>query len=146
MTTYDSSDRVAPAVAPDRTSGLATSAEVIRSEERLRVGTTRYPVERVRLTRRIVTEVRQVQVEVRREELVVLREPVAEARAAAGERAGDGEVVVVLSEEVPMITMGVRPYERVRARVSLITEQQSVTEQVRHEEVVTDGGVTGRQV
>ena len=45
-------------------------AEVVRSEERLRVGTVRNPVERVRLSRRIVTELRQVEVAIRREELV----------------------------------------------------------------------------
>ena len=119
-----------------------TGVEVIRSEEQLRVGTTWQAVERVRLARRIVTEVRQIEVEVRREELVVQRESMADPRdgyvpEAPEPETGD-DIVMVLSEEVPMITMGTRPYERVRVRVQQVTEERPVTEQVRHEEVVVD--------
>ena len=48
------------------------------------------------------------------------------------------EIVMVLSEEVPMITMATRPYERVGVRVTQVTEERAVTEQVPHEEVVID--------
>jgi len=122
-------------------------AEVVRSEERLLVGTVRDPVERVRLSRRIVTELRRVEVEIRREELVVERDVIADVRAVAGPGAvgtSDGgwpapdDLVIVLSEEVPIITMHTQPYERVRVRVERVTEQRAVTEQVRREEVVVD--------
>ena len=125
-------------------------AEVTRSEEQLRVGTVRHPVERVRLSRRIVTELRQVEVEIRREELVVEREVIADLRDSDGPGASgtsDGEwpvqdeLVIVLSQEVPIITMETQPYERVRVRVERVTEQRAVTEQVRREEVVVDDAV-----
>ncbi len=119
-----------------------SGAEVIRSEERLRVGTRREAVERVRLARRIVTEVRQVEIEVRREELVIERESLVGTGEATAPRGAPwparDEIVMVLSEEVPMITMGTRAYERVRVRVERITEAQAVTEPVRREEVVVD--------
>jgi stress response protein YsnF len=51
------------------------------------------------------------------------------------------DIVMVLSEEVPMITMSTRPYERVRIRVQQVTEERAVTEPVRREEVVVDNDV-----
>jgi uncharacterized protein (TIGR02271 family) len=105
------------------------------------VGTTWQAVERVRLVRRIVTEVRQIEVRVRREELVVQRDAIDDApddNPEDVEPAVGGDIDLVLSEEVPMITMGTRPYERVRVHVEHVTEQRPVTEQVRHEEVVVD--------
>ena len=78
------------------------------------MGTTWQPVERVRLSRRIVTELRQVEIEVRREELVVERSPVddpADHPVSPGpDRVTNDDLVIVLSEEVPM---GARAYERV---------------------------------
>ena len=122
-----------------------TAVEVIRSEEQLRVGTTWQAVERVRLARRIVTSVRQIEIEVRREELVVQRDSLADPRDGYGPEDPEPEtgedIVMVLSEEVPMITMGTRPYERVRVRVQRVTEQRAVTEPVRREEVVVDNDV-----
>jgi uncharacterized protein (TIGR02271 family) len=138
MTTPEGSDR-AP-LADD--AAAQTGVEVIRSEEQLRVGTTWQAVERVRIARRIVTEVRQIEVAVRREELVVQRESMADPRdgfVPEGPDPQTGEdIVMVLSEEVPLITMGTRPYERVGVRVQRVTEQREVTEPVRREEVVVD--------
>ena len=98
-----------------------TGVEVIRSEEQLRVGTTWQAVERVRIARRIVTEVRQIEVAVRREELVVQRGSMADPRDGFAPEGPDpqtgDDIVMVLSEEVPLITMGTRPYERVRVGV-----------------------------
>ena len=145
MTIPDGSDGsngpVQPGDAP-----APTGVEVIRSQEQLRVGTTWEAVERVRLARRIVTEVRQIDVEVCREELVVERDAItdlpdgswSEPVGSAAPQPDGAEIVMVLSEEVPMITMRTRPYERVRARVAQVTEERAVTEQVRHEEVVID--------
>jgi len=121
-----------------------TGAQVIRSEERLRVDTTWQPYERVRLARRVVTELRQVDIEVRREELVIERDAIPDPGDASGrpgrprpDRVG-GDLVIVLSEEVPMITMGTRAYERVRVSVQQVDEQRALSEQVRREEVVID--------
>ena len=138
MTTPEGSDR-AP-LADD--AATPTGVEVIRSEEQLRVGTTWQAVERVRIARRIVTEVRQIEVAVRREELVVQRDSMADPRDGFDAEGPDPQtredIVMVLSEEVPLITMGTRPYERVRVRVQQVTEQREVTEPVRREEVVVD--------
>ena len=141
MTTPEGADGAVPA----DDAAAPTGVEVIRSEEQLRVGTTWQAVERVRLARRIVTEVRQIEVEVRREELVVQRESMADPRDGyvpeAPEPVTGEDIVMVLAEEVPLITMGTRPYERVRVRVQRVTEERAVSEQVRHEEVVVDNAV-----
>ena len=63
-----------------------TGAQVIRSEERLRVDTTWQPYERVRLARRVVTELRQVDIEVRREELIFERDAIPDPGDASGVR------------------------------------------------------------
>jgi stress response protein YsnF len=66
-------------------SGLKNDGAMTRSEEEL-AGVRREwrPRERVRVRRRVVTEIRSVEVELRREELVVEREPVGDdARPAA---------------------------------------------------------------
>jgi uncharacterized protein (TIGR02271 family) len=141
MTTPEGSDRAG--VADD--AAARKGIEVIRSEEQLRVGTTWQAVERVRLARRIVTEVRQIEVEVRREELVVHRDAVGDPsdddHPQDVEPVTGDDIVMVLSEEVPMITMSTRPYERVRIRVQQVTEERAVTEPVRREEVVVDNDV-----
>ena len=75
---------------------------------------------------RIVTELRQVEIEVRREELVLERslvnDPADHPVPPGSDRVTNDDLVIVLSEEVPMITMGARAYELVRVRVQRVTE------------------------
>lgn len=112
--------------APERVS-------VIRSEERLRVGTVRVASERVRIRRVVVTEERTVTVQVRREELVIEREPL------DGPLEGGGEppepLTFVLHAEVPVVTTRVVPVERVSVVVDRITAMRTVSEEVRAERV-----------
>ena len=108
------------------TEPLATAnPEIVLHEERLKVGTRQVPVERLVLRRRITTEVRQIEVTVRREVLEVQRDTLSEQDATGPGRAQE-PLVVVLSEEVPVVQMQTRPYERVRVEIETTTEQQQV--------------------
>jgi stress response protein YsnF len=115
------------------------------SEERAVSRLVRVPVERVRVRTRVVTEVVRVDVEVRRQELVVERVPVdqVEASAAATTDLGEpGQVVVVLHEEVPVVTTEVRPVERVTVRARRVESTTPVTVDLSREvvEVEQDAG------
>lgn len=128
----------------DRTPGGRDVPEVVLSEEQLHVGTTRTAIEVVRISKRIVTETVQVSVQVRHEELVIEHLPVDRPRADSGD--GDGrEQVFVLSAEVPVIDLQVRPVERVTATVVSVTGEQAVSAEVRRErvEVVTTDAPPG---
>ncbi|MFL6226526.1 MAG: DUF2382 domain-containing protein, partial [Actinomycetes bacterium] len=65
------------------TSGPTTDDAMTRSEEELRVGTTRRERGRARLRKYVTTETRQVTVPVQREELRVEREPITDANRDA---------------------------------------------------------------
>lgn len=134
MTAPDSAGRL---LGPD--SG-ADGVELVRSEERLHLRTARVPVERVRLIRRIVTETRTVQVQVRREELHVDRTPIAGGESAppADSRTAGRDLVLLLSEEVPVVTMTTRPVERVHVRIETATGSQSVIAALRREQISVD--------
>lgn len=110
--------------------------EVVLRGERLRTGTERVPVERVRFSKRIVTTTRTVEVPVRVEQLVVSHEPIGDGDLPAGEPGpppGDEELVIVLHEEVPRVTLDVVPVEEVRVRVRTVAGEQVVTTAVRRE-------------
>lgn len=122
-----------------------SEAVVTVSEERAVSRLVRVPVERVRVRTRVVTEVVRVDVEVRRQELVVERVPVdqVEASAAATTDLGEPEqVVVVLHEEVPVVTTEVRPVERVTVRARRVESTTPVTVDLSREvvEVEQDAG------
>ncbi len=122
-----------------------SEAVVTVSEERAVSRLVRVPVERVRVRTRVVTEVVRVDVEVRRQELVVERVPVdqVEAGAAATTDLGEPEqVVVVLHEEVPVVTTEIRPVERVTVRARRVESTTPVTVDLSREvvEVEQDAG------
>jgi stress response protein YsnF len=78
---------------------------------------------------------------VRREELHVDRTPIAGGEPAppadgrtAGHTAGR-ELVLLLSEEVPVVTMTTRPVERVHVRIETVTGSQSVTAALRRAQI-----------
>lgn len=123
------------------------TVDVVRSEERLRVSSRRVPVERVIVRRHLVTETRTVTVQVRREELHVERVPIANgspALAAADAADTAPALVLVLSEEVPEVTMRVVPIERVRVFVDRITEQAPTDATLRREVVEVAEGASVR--
>ncbi|WP_432538166.1 DUF2382 domain-containing protein [Kineococcus auxinigenes] len=120
-------------------------AEVVRSAEELRVQRVRVPSERVRIRKEVVSEVRTVQVPVRVERLVVEREPLDAAGdgAQGDEPAGAAPVeplVIVLHEEVPVVSVRVEPTEVVRVGVRQVRGEEAVRAELRteHVEVVTE--------
>ena len=120
------------------------AVEVVLHEERLRVGTQRVPVERVVVRRRVITEVRHVEITVRREELEVVHLPLDGVQEAAPDGAPRGPLIILLSEEVPVVSLHTRPYERVTVRVDTFSDDQVVTETVSREGADVQAQSSGR--
>jgi uncharacterized protein (TIGR02271 family) len=113
-----------------------------RSEEQLKVGTQSREAGRARLRKHVVTEQQTVNVPVTREEVRIEREPITEGnvgQATSGADISEEEHEVVLHEERPVVEKETVPVERVRLGTEKVTEQESVTETVRKEEIDTDG-------
>jgi uncharacterized protein (TIGR02271 family) len=131
------------------TSGPTTDDAMTRSEERLNVGTETRESGRARLRKYVVTEQETVTVPVTREEVRVEREPITDANrgeALDGPAISEEEHEVVLHEERPVVDKEAVPVERVRLGKETVTDQQQVTEEVRKEQIDTDGdGVTDRR-
>lgn len=127
------------------------AASLTVAAEQALVHLIRVPVERVRFTRRVVTETRQVQVQVRREELHVERTVIDDAADDGFSTddpaaAGGVELVIVLSEEIPVVSTAIRPVERVRVNIVTVTDDEEVSVDLRREAVSVDidGGVPVR--
>lgn len=159
MTTTDSADANRPhadrpyADRPDSSTDVTRPAagrngavEVVRSEERLDVGTVVRVSGRAVLRRYVVTETVTQTFQVRHEEFRVDHEPLtgderdgsprADAAQLVDGRTFDGRVVeTVLHREVPVITMQVVATERVRLHVETVTTQVQVSEDLAQERV-----------
>lgn len=114
--------------------------EVVRSEERLNVGTVVRVSGRAVLRRYVVTETVTQTFQVRHEEFRVDHEPLADSdRTVVDDQAFDDRVVeVVLHREVPVVTMQVVATERVRVHVDTITERVQVSNSVAQERIDVD--------
>jgi len=126
------------------TSGPTTDDAMTRSEERLQVGTTRQEAGRVRLRKYVTTEQETHTVPVRKERAVLEREPITDATigdATSGPDISEEEHEVVLSEERVMVNKTTEPVERVRLGTETVTDQETVTEEVRKEHIDTDGDI-----
>jgi uncharacterized protein (TIGR02271 family) len=140
----EASDRTAGAgstVGHD-TSGPTTDHAMTRSEEQIRVGTQQVEAGRARLRKYVVTEQVTQTVPVSREEVRIEREPITEAnmpQATDGPTISEEEHEVVLHAEQPVVQKEAVPVERVRLDTETVTEQQQVSEQVRKEQIETDG-------
>ncbi|HMJ04022.1 MAG TPA: PRC and DUF2382 domain-containing protein [Conexibacter sp.] len=124
-------------------SGPTTDDAMTRSEEELRVGTTRRERGRARLRKYVVTEQVQQTVPVQREEVRVEHEPITDAnidRATAGPAISDEEHEVVLHEEEVVTEKRAVPKERVRMTKETVTDEETVSEEVRKERIETDEG------
>ncbi|MEI5583052.1 MULTISPECIES: PRC and DUF2382 domain-containing protein [unclassified Agromyces] len=120
------------------TSGPNTDTAMTRSEEQLNVGTEKVQTGRARLRKHVVTENRTVTVPVTREEVRVEREPITDANAAqarSGPDLSEEEHEVVLTEERPVVQKETVPVERVRLDKETVTENESVSEDVRKEQI-----------
>ena len=126
------------------TSGPTTDSATTRSEEQLRVGTRTEEVGRARLRKFVVTENVTTTVPVRKEKAVLEREPITDANvgdATSGPDLSDEEHEVVLNEEHVTVDKTVQPVERVRLGTETVTDEETVTEDVRKEHIETEGDV-----
>ncbi|ADX74209.1 conserved domain protein, TIGR02271+C111 [Pseudarthrobacter phenanthrenivorans Sphe3] len=124
------------------TSGPTTDDAMTRSEEQLHVGTRQEETGRARLRKYVVTENVTKTVPVQREEVRLEREPITDANVGAamdGPAISEEEHEVVLHEERPVIEKEAVPVERVRLDKETVTNEHTVTEEVRKEEIDLDG-------
>jgi uncharacterized protein (TIGR02271 family) len=130
------------------TSGPTTDNAMTRSEEHLNVGTRQVESGRARLRKYVVTENVTRTVPVSHEEVVLEREPITDANvgdALDGPAISAEEHEVVLHAERPVVDKEAVPVERVRLDTETVTEQQTVTDTVRKEQVELDGDDTVRR-
>jgi uncharacterized protein (TIGR02271 family) len=127
------------------TSGPTTDDAMTRSEEELKVGTAKRESGRARLRKYVVTENVTQTVPVQREEVRVEREPITEANvgdATSGPTISDEEHEVVLHEEEPVVEKQAVPKERVRLDVDTHTSEETISEDVRSEQIEVEGDET----
>ena len=109
------------------------------SQEELKVGKRQVEYGAVRLRKVIRTETVNQPVELSREEIVIERVPAGQAQP--GNKAfNQQEIYIPLRREEPVIQKESRVTEEVRARKRTETEKQTVSEQVRREDVQVDRG------
>jgi uncharacterized protein (TIGR02271 family) len=139
----DDTDTATGTVGRD-TSGPETDDAMTRSEEELEVGTRQKEAGRVRLRKYVVTENVTTTVPVRKEKVRLEREPVTDANRDAAMSGGDiseEEHEVVLNEEEAVVSKKTVPKERVKLGKETVTEDQTVTDEVRKERIEADGDV-----
>lgn len=130
------------------TSGPTTDDAMTRSEEHLEVGTTSQESGRARLRKYVTTEQETATVPVRREQAVIEREPITDGNvgdALDGPGISEEEHEVVLHEERAVADTVVEPVERVRLGTETVVDEETVTEDVRKEQIEVDGDVTDRR-
>ena len=123
-------------------SGPTTDDAMTRSEEELRVGTTRREAGRARLRKYVVNEEETVTVPVQREEVRVEREPITDAnvgKAMDGPAISEEEHEVTLHAERPVVDKEAVPVERVRLDKDTVTDERTVSEDVRKEQIEAEG-------
>jgi len=124
------------------TSGPTTDDAMTRSEEQLHVGTRERETGRARLRKYVVTENVTQTVPVSHEEVTLEREPITEANRGAaydGPAISEEEHEVVLHGEEAVVDKEAVAVERVRLGKETVTEQQTVSEQVRKEKIELEG-------
>ena len=124
------------------TSGPTTDDAMTRSEEKLHVGKEREATGRARLRKYVTTENVTKTIPVEREEVRIEREPITDANRGAafdGPDISEEEHEVVLHEERPVVEKEAVPVERVRLDKDVVRDDVTVNEEVRKENIETDG-------
>ncbi|MFI7382430.1 DUF2382 domain-containing protein [Streptomyces sp. NPDC049813] len=124
---------------PAMRSGAGTDGkdEMIRSEERLRVGTEEQEVGQAHLRKVVETENVSTSVPVSHEEVRVVREPIREGELK-GTDIGEAETEVTLHAERAVVSKETVPVERVRLETEKVTETDEVSGTVRKERIEYD--------
>ncbi|WP_043442536.1 DUF2382 domain-containing protein [Arthrobacter sp. L77] len=123
-------------------SGPTTDDAMTRSEEQLHVGTERQEAGRARMRKYVVTENVTKTVPVSHEEVRVEREPITDANrgdALGGPAISEEEHEVTLHAERPVVEKEAVPVERVRLDKETVTTNETVSEEVRKEQIDVDG-------
>lgn len=120
---------------------MAGDEGLIRSEERLNVGTERETVGTARLRKYVVTEDQTVTVPTTHEGVHVEREPITDPNAARA-NLGEEEQEVTLHRDRVTVDKEEVPVERVRLAVDDVEEQETVGDTVRKERIDTEGADT----
>ena len=129
------------------TSGPTTDEAMTRSEEQLHVGTQSQEAGRTRLRKWVETETETVTVPVKKEKATLEREPITDANAGDavdGPAISEEEHEVVLNEERVVVDKTTTPVERVRLGKETVTEEQTVTDDVRKEQIEVEGDTDTR--
>jgi len=129
------------------TSGPTTDDAMTRSEEEVKVGTAKREAGRARLRKYVVTDEVTETVPVEREELRVEREPITDANRGAaydGPEISEEEHEVVLHEEEPVVEKNVVAKERVSLGKETHTDERTVSEERRREEIEVDDDTSAR--
>jgi uncharacterized protein (TIGR02271 family) len=129
------------------TSGPTTDDAMTRSEEQVQVGKTSEEVGRARLRKYVVTEQETHTVPVRKEKAVLETEPITDGNvgdATSGPDLSEEEHEVVLREERATVEKTVEPVERVRLGTETVTDEETVTEEVRKEQIEVEGDTDRR--
>ena len=126
------------------TSGPNTDRAMTRSEEELRVGTTTHEKGKARLRKWVETEQVTQTVPVSKEQVRVEREPITEAnvdRAMDGPEISEEEHEVTIFEDEVVASKQAVPKERVRLDKEVVTDEQTVSEDLRKERIEVEGDV-----
>jgi len=130
-----------PSVGRD-TSGPTTDDTMTHSEEQLKVGTEKVETRKARLRKYVVTENVTTAVPVTREDVRIKREPITNAtrdKAMDGPAISEEEHELTLHEEQVVVQKEAVPVERGRIGTETVTEDKQVTEEVRKEQIETEG-------
>jgi uncharacterized protein (TIGR02271 family) len=124
-----------------------TDDAMTRSEEQLHVGTETQEAGRARLRKYVVTENVTQTVPVRKEKAVLEREPVTSENHndASGPTISEDEHEVTLHEERPVVQKTANPVERVRLGTETTTDEETVSEDIRKEQIEAEGDVSQRR-
>jgi uncharacterized protein (TIGR02271 family) len=118
-----------------------------RSEERLVAGTRTEQTGKARLRKYVVTEQQRVDVPVTREEARLEREPITDAnigRALDGPAISEEEHELTLHADRPVVSTEAVPVERVRLGTETVADQETVSGEVRKEQIEFDEPTSGR--
>jgi uncharacterized protein (TIGR02271 family) len=129
------------------TSGPTTDNAMTRSEERLVAGTRTEQTGKARLRKYVVTEQQRIDVPVTREEARLEREPITDAnidRALDGPAISEEEHELTLHADRPVVTTEAVPVERVRLGTETVAAQETVSGDVRKEQIEFDDPTSGR--
>jgi uncharacterized protein (TIGR02271 family) len=122
--------------------GTGGDDAMTRSEERLVADTRSEEAGKARLRKYVVTEQQQVNVPVSHEEVRLEREPITEANrgdAFSGPEITEAEHEVTLRAERPVVETEAVPVERVRLGKETVREEETVSGEVRKEQIEFDG-------